>query len=84
LRELLYALNEEVQRDDIRGELFLAGGAVMCLVFHTREAIKDSGAGIRPNCVVDHVRNLDVAPTIAALLGVRMPADIQDMSSLKS
>ena len=36
-----------------------------------------SGAGIRANCVVDRVRNLDVAPTIAALLGIHMPTDIQ-------
>jgi predicted AlkP superfamily pyrophosphatase or phosphodiesterase len=36
-----------------------------------------SGAGIKPGAVLDRVRNLDVAPTIAALLGIHMPADIQ-------
>ena len=36
-----------------------------------------SGAGIRANYVTERVRNTDVAPTIAALLGLRMPTDIQ-------
>ena len=36
-----------------------------------------SGAGIRPGTTLERVRNLDVAPTIAALLGLKMPADIQ-------
>ena len=36
-----------------------------------------SGSGIRPGVTLDRVRNVDVAPTIAALLGLRMPADIQ-------
>ncbi|HUQ92982.1 MAG TPA: ectonucleotide pyrophosphatase/phosphodiesterase [Bryobacteraceae bacterium] len=33
-----------------------------------------SGQGIRSGVVVDRVRNVDVAPTLAALLGVTMPA----------
>ena len=36
-----------------------------------------SGKGIRPGVLVDRVQNMDVAPTIAALLGLRMPANIQ-------
>jgi predicted AlkP superfamily pyrophosphatase or phosphodiesterase len=31
-----------------------------------------SGAGIRPHVVLDEIRNLDVAPTIAKLLGLEM------------
>jgi predicted AlkP superfamily pyrophosphatase or phosphodiesterase len=36
-----------------------------------------AGNGIRRGVVLDRVRNVDVAPTIAQLLGVKMPADIQ-------
>jgi hypothetical protein len=31
-----------------------------------------SGAGISPGAQLGHVRNVDVAPTIAALLGVEL------------
>ena len=34
-----------------------------------------AGQGIRPGCVTERViRQVDMAPTVAALLGVRMPA----------
>ena len=36
-----------------------------------------SGAGIKQGVSLERVRNLDVAPTVAELLGIRMPADIQ-------
>ena len=36
-----------------------------------------AGSGIKRGVVLDRVRNVDVAPTVAALLGVKMPADIQ-------
>jgi predicted AlkP superfamily pyrophosphatase or phosphodiesterase len=36
-----------------------------------------SGVDIKPGTVLDRVRNLDVAPTIAALLGIHMPEGIQ-------
>ena len=36
-----------------------------------------SGVGIRAGSVVERIHNMDVAPTIAALLGIQMPADIQ-------
>jgi len=36
-----------------------------------------SGSGIRRGVTLDRVRNMDVAPTIAALLGVRMSGEIE-------
>lgn len=32
-----------------------------------------SGAGIRPGVVLDRIRNLDVAPTLARLMGLEFP-----------
>jgi hypothetical protein len=48
IRELLMALNAELAREGVRGEVYLARGAVMCLVFHAREATKDIDALLVP------------------------------------
>lgn len=42
--------------------------------FHLRNpALIFSGAGVAPGRTIGHVHNVDVAPTIAALLGVDLP-----------
>ncbi len=48
IRELFASLNEELGKRKIRGEAYLAGGAVMCLVFQARPATKDIDALLLP------------------------------------
>jgi hypothetical protein len=48
IRELFASLNEELARRHVLGEAYLAGGAVMCLVFQSRPATKDIDAMLVP------------------------------------
>jgi hypothetical protein len=48
IRELFALLNDELRNKGVRGEVYLAGGAVMCLAFHAREATKDVDALLVP------------------------------------
>jgi len=52
IRQLLTALNTELGREQVVGELYLVGGAVMCLVFETRPSTRDVDALFRPVSVV--------------------------------
>ena len=48
IKRYLAELNEELRAMDVKGEICLYGGAVMCLVFNARPATKDVDAVFRP------------------------------------
>lgn len=49
---LFNLLNDKLQKDDIQGELYLVGGAVMCLVHKARESTQDIDALFEPSQVI--------------------------------
>jgi hypothetical protein len=48
IEKYLRLLNDELCSNNVKGELCLYGGAVMCLAFHARPATKDGDAVFRP------------------------------------
>lgn len=48
IKKLFRALNHELAQIDVKGEIGLCGGAVMCLVFQARKATKDIDAVFEP------------------------------------
>lgn len=52
IRRLLEALNGDLRRTDTHGEVFLVGGAVMCLAYGARKSTQDVDALFRPAALV--------------------------------
>ncbi|MCZ6803557.1 MAG: DUF6036 family nucleotidyltransferase [Proteobacteria bacterium] len=49
IENLFKLLNQELNRSDIQGEVYLVGGAVMCLVFDARQSTQDIDAYFKPS-----------------------------------
>ena len=63
---LLHALNDELAAAGVKGQVNVAGGAVMCLAFDARASTWDVDATFEPSVAV-----LDAALRVAAREGVR-------------
>jgi hypothetical protein len=52
MQRLFTLLNEELGTSETQGELYLVGGAVMCLAYGARASTRDVDAAFRPSALV--------------------------------
>ena len=52
IEQLFNLLNKELEKEDTSGELYLVGGAVMCLVYDSRASTQDIDALFKPTKTV--------------------------------
>lgn len=57
IKRLLALLNDELEKNDATGEIYLVGGAVMCLAFNARASTRDLDAYFEPTKTIRDAAN---------------------------
>ena len=57
VERLLALVNDELARSDVTGEIYLVGGALICLAFNARSSTKDLDAYFKPTKTIRDAAN---------------------------